>query len=235
MAVRKVKFGVTLPRWGVRGLWRWAGVSVAAVLVAACQHAASPELLRQYQGRSLFTCCNLHYESENINDANFWVGKTVPAGTPVRVEKVTRDSVTFVAAGVEITLTHGYGTAEESLQQYLDKVLIVADPRPRIAAYPAAVRRAIDSGKVERGMTREQVIASLGYPPTHRTASLRDREWTYWYNRWVTYKVAFDDSGKVADVVGRPAPTAELPILDADASPPSPAANKPSGKKHKKK
>lgn len=219
----------------MRWLRRWTGVLAAAVLAAACRHSASPETLQHFEGRSLFTCCNLHYESEDINDANYWIGKTVPAGTPVRAEKMTRDSVTLAAGDVRLTLTHQYGTGQESLQQYLDKVLIAADPRPRIAAYPAAVRRAIDNGKVERGMTREQVIASLGYPPTHRTASVQEREWTYWYNRWVTYKVVFDDVGKVAEVVGRPAPTAEVPIANADAPPPSPATSKPSGKKHKKK
>ncbi|MET0151571.1 MAG: hypothetical protein ABW298_03030 [Candidatus Binatia bacterium] len=31
-------------------------------------------------------------------------------------------------------------------------------------------------------------------------------QWTYWYNRWVTYKVVFDDAGEVGEVVGRPAP-----------------------------
>ncbi|MBI2962465.1 MAG: outer membrane protein assembly factor BamE [Deltaproteobacteria bacterium] len=207
---------------------------MAAVLAAACRPAVSPQVLQRFAGRDLFTCCNVHYESENINDANYWVGKTLPAGTPVRVEKATRDSVTFVAADVKLTLTHEYGSGQEAPQQYFDKVLSGADPRPRIAAYPAAVRRAIDSGKVERGMTRNQVIASLGYPPTHRTTSLQEREWTYWYNRWITYKVVFDDAGKVADVVGRPAPTAEVPILNADA-PPKPGPSKPPAKRQKKK
>jgi hypothetical protein len=26
-------------------------------------------------------------------------------------------------------------------------------------------------------------------------------QWTYWYNRWVTYKVVFYDAGKVGEVV----------------------------------
>jgi SmpA / OmlA family len=191
-----------------RGLW----ILTTALLGAACRHPASPVTLPHFESRNLFTCCNLHYESENINDANYWVGEELPAGTPVRVDKVSADSATFTAGGTTLTLTHEYGTAEESLQQYLDKVLVRTDPRGRIAAYPAAVRRAIDSARVERGMTREQVIAALGYPPTHHTPSLQDKEWTYWYSRWATYKVVFDDAGKVADVIGKPAPTAQLPI-----------------------
>jgi SmpA / OmlA family len=191
-----------------RGLW----ILTTALLGAACRHPASPATLPHFESRNLFTCCNLHYETENVSDANYWAGEELPAGTPVHVDKVTADSVTFTGGGATLTLTHEYGTAQESLQQYIDKVLVPTDPRARIAAYPAAVRRAIHSARVERGMTREQVIAALGYPPTHHTPSVQDKEWTYWYNHWASYEVVFDDAGKVADVIGRPAPTAQLPI-----------------------
>lgn len=202
-------------------------VAVGGVLTAAgCRPASSPQALQHFQSAPLFTCCNIHYERDEISDANYWIGKTLPAGTPVEVEKVGGDSVTFTAGGVRLTLTQQFG--KEPLQQYVDKVLVPTNPRPHIDAYRAEVRRAIDSGKVERGMTREQVIASLGYPPTHKTPSIQDSEWTYWYNRWVSYKVLFDDSGKVADVVGRPAPTAELAIPNAEA--PAKPAKKPKKK-----
>jgi hypothetical protein len=208
----------------------------SGLLFAACHRTTGPlEPIRQVDTRTLYTCCNLHYDGDEINDANYWTGTTLPAGTAVRIEKLTKDSVTFNAGEQRLTLEHEYGTKQESLYQYLDKILVPNDPRPRIGAYPPAVRRAIDKAKVERGMTRDQVILSLGYPPTHRTPSLREREWTYWYNRWVTYKVVFDDAGKVGDVVGRPAPTAEAPIANADA-PPAPAEKKSSKHgKHKKK
>jgi outer membrane protein assembly factor BamE (lipoprotein component of BamABCDE complex) len=78
-------------------------------------------------------------------------------------------------------------------------------------------------------MTREQVLLSLGYPPTHGTPSLQDREWKYWWNPSSTYTVVFDGAGKVADVIGRPAPTAEVPILNAD-QPPSAKDSKKHGR-----
>jgi outer membrane protein assembly factor BamE (lipoprotein component of BamABCDE complex) len=200
------------------------------LLTMSCRQATPPPAtLPTLQGRSLFTCCNLHYENEEITDANFWVGTLLPAGTPVSIDKVTDNEVTLSAADVRLKLTHEYGTKEESLDQYLAKVLVADDPKPRIATYPKAVRRAIEKAKVERGMTREQVLISLGYPATNRTPSLQGKEWTYWYNpkaqpwynSWATYRVVFDDAGKVLDVVGRPAPTAEKVIPNADAPPPS--------------
>ncbi len=195
-------------------------VPVLLVLLGtACHRGHSPEPPLRIESHELFTCCNIHYErdGDEVTDANYWVGETLPAGTPVKIESAREDAVKFLAGPVRLTLKHQYGTDEEPLQKYVDKVLVASDPRPRLAAYSSAVRRAIGNGKVERGMTRDQVIASLGYPPTHRTASTKEHEWTYWYNRWSTYRVVFDDTGKVSDVVGRPAPTAELAIDRAEA------------------
>jgi hypothetical protein len=61
-------------------------------------------------------------------------------------------------------------------------------------------------------MTRDQVITALGYPPTHRTPVLSAPEWTYWHNRWLTYKVVFDAEGRVSRFVGSHAPTANRPL-----------------------
>lgn len=197
---------------------RIAAVVLGCLLGGGCRRGPAPELRVQLDGRERFTCCNLHYESEDVSDANYWTGHNLPAGTPVTIESVGTDSVTFRAAELRITLHHEHGSDAEPLSRYLDKVLTKDDPRPRLAAYSSAVRRAIAAARVERGMTRDQVLASLGYPPTHRAASTQEREWTYWYNRWVTYKVVFDEAGRVADVIGRPAPTAEVPAVDADGS-----------------
>jgi hypothetical protein len=203
---------------------------LAAMMLGGCRQPPPSEALKRLENRDLYTCCNIHFEGDEITDANYFVGARLPPGTPVRIEKVDSDSVTFVAGEVRLTLTHQFGKNEESMQQYVDKILVGVDPRPKIESLPPPVRRAIDVGKVERGMTRDQVLASLGYPPTHRTPWLRERTWTYWYSRWLTYQVVFDESGKVADVIGRPAPTAEVPIANADV----PAKRKGSKRREKK-
>jgi hypothetical protein len=208
---------------------RLALLVLPAVVLAGCRGSASTGPPLPIERAERFTCCNLHYSSDAISDANYWTGTKLPVGTPVRIEHLTSDSVTFSTGKVLLTLTHEYGTKKESFQQYLDKVLVASDPRPQIADYPRPVRRAIDNAKIERGMTREQVLLSLGYPPMDRTASVQDREWTYWWNRSFYYKVVFDDAGKVADVVGRPAPTAEVAIPNADQPPPAKASKKHKG------
>lgn len=184
---------------------------LALALMAGCS-SLPPEVVKEYQARTLYTCCNIHYEHGGISDANYYVGRTLPIGTRVTVESAGYKSVTFNAEGVRLTLRHEYGTREESMQEYLNKVLVAEDPKPRMESYSPPVQNAIATSRVEPGMTREQVLMSLGYPSTHRTPSTSDSEWWYWYNRWVTYKVQFDKQGRVISTVGRFAPSNNQPV-----------------------
>ena len=201
-----------------RGI-RFATLGLLAVL--GCRGAATGPVPR-FDPANRFTCCNLHRDGSELSDANYWIGTTLPVGTRVHIESATPDSVTFVAGGEKLTLKQEYGTKQETFEQYVGKILVTDDPHRRISEFPDEVQSAIAKGKVERGMTREQVLLSLGYPPAHKTPSLEELEWTYWYNRLRGYRVVFDQRGKVTAIVGRPAPTAEVAIEHSDPVPPSP-------------
>jgi hypothetical protein len=204
-------------------------IGLLGVALAACHQPVSPEVLHQWQSQTLYTCCNIHYEKNDVSDANYTVGSTLPFGSQATVEKVTSDTLTFRAGGTELTLGHSYGREQESSQQYFTKILVTADPRATFASWPKDVQSAISESRVEVGMTKPQVIMSLGYPPTHRTASTDLNTWVYWYNRWVTYEVIFGDNGKVANPVGN-APTHNQPIA-APTPAPAPAHPAKRGKK----
>jgi hypothetical protein len=208
------------------------GTLLALILVVAgCQKAMSPELLRQYQTRTLYTCCNIFYEHEEVSDANYHVGTMLPAGTPAQVQSAGRSSLTILAGSTKLTLVQAYG--KEPFQQYIDKILVVEDPKPKLATFPQAVQSAIHGGRIEVGMNKDQVLASVGYPPSHRTASTAANEWLYWRNRWITYKVQFDDGGKVIGLVGINPPTSNQPIVEEKptAAPAAKVAPAPATKK----
>jgi hypothetical protein len=182
-------------------------------------------VLREYQERQWYTCCNIRFQPNPygpaiFSDANYSTGLLMlPLGTPVRVQASGHNAVTFTAGGTEsLVLLHEYGKDEESFRQYLDKVLISTDPTTRLATFPASVQRAIRDGRVERGMTREQVILSVGYPPTHRTPSMNTDQWTYWNSRFHTYRVVFDEAGKVVNIIGT-APTQNQAVETAVSKP----------------
>lgn len=201
------------------------------IAIGGCAAKVAPDVLQKWQSQTLYTCCNIHFEKDEIVDANYYVGSNLAFGSPVAIQGMTKDSATFTAGATKLTLLHRYGTQQESLDQYLSKVLVSTDPHVRFQSFPPKVQEAITNAKVEKNMTREQVLMSIGYPPTHKTASIDQPTWTYWYNRWVTYTVTFDDKGKVSDISGSDAPTTNHPIPEVTPAPtPKPKA-KPAAKK----
>jgi len=200
---------------------RLLAIGLLGFVLAGCRPPLNPEALRAWQGRSLYTCCNIHYEGTSINDANYYVGSTLPFGSPATVESVAGNTLTFSSGGTRLTLAHSYGKDQESDQQYFSRILVDTDPHIRFATFPKQVQDAIVDGRVEVGMTKEQVIMSLGYPPTHKTASTDLNTWIYWYNRWITYQVQFGSEGKVTMLIGN-APTRNEAIV-APTPVPTPA------------
>lgn len=160
-----------------------------ALLVAACQ----APLPHAFTGTTRYLCCNVHYEKPKISDLNHQQGAMLPVGTPVQVTRVTRSGVVFEAPGhPPITLVLKYGRRVLSLDEYLERILLPTDPRPRLRTLPADRRRRIERAEVAPGMTRDEVLLSIGYPPAHRTPSLASPSWTYWENRWSSFVVHFD-------------------------------------------
>src|ERR1700688_1710972 len=99
--------------------------------LAACHPPVSPEVLRQWQSRTLYTCCNIHYEGDTTSDANYSVGWTRPCGSVATVEKMTSDSATFRAGGTVLALAHTYGRDQESSPKYFSKILVDSDPHAK--------------------------------------------------------------------------------------------------------
>jgi hypothetical protein len=172
----------------------------AAVLAAgvAAQSADDPE-----PKLSGFTCCNLHYENDWISDANWSSLPMFPAGAPIKITDYGRYRIFVELDGKAMRLGLDYGRSE-SLGQFARKIVVAQDPKAKIAAWPAPVQEAVRSGKIRAGMTKEQVIVSLGYPPAHQTPSLDSPQWKYWFTRVGTFIVLWDGQGRVREVVADP-------------------------------
>jgi hypothetical protein len=185
------------------------GVWLAALVVApACKGPVVPSPLT---GQSRYLCCNVRYEGPVITDNFYLVGTLVPVGTPVEIIEVRSDRVRFRPAGhPEITLVQKYGRKNLPFDQFLARMFVETDPRARLAASARAERarggrrgraapppgpgrlELVERGVAEPGMSREEVIMAIAYPPAHRTPSLDQPEWRYWRNRWDQYVVVFE-------------------------------------------
>lgn len=149
--------------------------------------------------RSGFACCNLHYEDDWISDANVSSLPFIPAGTPINVKSVSGSRAYIEVAGRPMRMGLDYGYERETTEQWVHKLVVLDDPKLRIASFPAPVRTAISSGQVMVGMTKEQATIALGYPRADLNPILNAPFWRYTWSSSVPYAVHWSD-GKVSKV-----------------------------------
>jgi hypothetical protein len=152
--------------------------------------------------RDGYACCNLHFNKDWINDGNYAELPMIAAGTPVHVINYGRHRAYVNINGKQFGLGHDYGRDQESLDAWVNKVVVNEDPRPRIASYPFAVQEAIRQGKVMIGMSREQCIAAVGYPLTSENQSLDATTWRIWRSTHEEYQLNFGPDGHLISVTG---------------------------------
>ena len=142
--------------------------------------APSAEAIKAAAAEALFTCCNLRYGDDAwISDASSATQPFVPAGAAIKVYEFGSNRAKAMIEGAPMWLGLDYGRAQQSVQQFVSRLAVKEDPRLKLASYPAPTQRAIRAGKIMRGMTKEQVIMSLGYPRTDTTVSLELATWRY--------------------------------------------------------
>jgi hypothetical protein len=152
--------------------------------------------------RQGFACCNLHYDKDWINDGNYAELPMIPAGTPIEVISYGRHRAYVKIDGKPMRLGHDYGRDQETLEQWVDKIVVSEDPRPRIESYPQDVREAIQAGKLMLGMTREQAIVSIGYPLTSENGPIDGPLWKMWRSTHGEYDLTFRPDGHLDSVTG---------------------------------
>jgi hypothetical protein len=169
-----------------------------SIVLGGCQQMGSGQAATPMpQG---FTCCNFHYEKDWINDGNYAELPFIPAGTPAKVTNYGRYRAGVDIGGKPMRLGQDYGREQESLEAWVAKMIIPTDPKLKIATYPAAVQEAIREGRIMKGMTKEQVIISIGYPMTSETRSLNDNPWRYWVSSFGPYTVSWNAQGRVEEI-----------------------------------
>jgi outer membrane protein assembly factor BamE (lipoprotein component of BamABCDE complex) len=170
-----------------------------------------------------YTCCNLRYNRDWINDVNYGQLPMIPAGTPIKVTGYGRYRASVEIDGKPFRLGLDYGRTMETTEQWVAKQIVADDPKTVLAAYPAAVRQAIERGQVMIGMTKAQVIMSLGHPMTSENPRLDAPLWRYWWSSFGEYQVYWQGD-RVSKVTGHPQ-TLALMLAPGDATPkPAPAA-----------
>ncbi len=181
---------------------------LSSLLVAGCE---SPAGKMGAGGNDVplvsgYTCCNLRHEGGGdwISELNYVDWQMIPLGTPVSVTGYGRNRAHIDLAGKPMRLGQDYTREDLTLEQYVKRVVVDEDPGIKLAAYPSKIQDAIILGKVMNGMTKEQVIMSVGYPLTQENPDMNAPLWRMWIDSFREYQLMWDDNGKVKDVIADP-------------------------------
>lgn len=186
----------------------------ASVMLAGC--SSSQSINGDQIWMSGYTCCNLRYiEGDNwISDGNYTSYPFIPAGAPIMVAvRSNRDYRTNADIhGSRYRFGHDYSRRVESFESWLKGIVVSENPRAKMEAWPPEIQRTIRDGRIRIGMTKEQVLMSLGSPLKTKTPDLSYPIWHYWHTEDSEYFVHWE-SGKVSKVTRRVASVADV-IVD---------------------
>lgn len=149
-----------------------------------------------------YACCNLRYSGDWVSDQSSGELPFIPVGTQILVRRLEGSVAHIVVDEKRYRLGHDYGRHEEKTAEWVDKLVVLNNPATKLGRYPAAIRAAIETGKITRGMNREQVIMALGYPATNETSKLDAPVWKYYWNRY-GFSVHWS-GGQVSKIEGNP-------------------------------
>jgi hypothetical protein len=150
-----------------------------------------------------YLCCNMRSDGSWMSDSNYLEsGKfIVPFGTPVNITGFGRYRVNIKINGADQSLGNDY-SRYVAMDAFAKRYIVKQDPRVMVAAAPPKIRTAINSARVTKGMTRDQVLVALGYPIGNENPHLDASMWKYWLWTFSPFQVYFDSSGEVSRVSG---------------------------------
>jgi hypothetical protein len=173
----------------------FAAVSALVLLASTSAFAAD-----KYPG---FLCCNMRTDGSWISDINYDENgkRIIPVGTPLTYLGEGRNRIKINIQGKDQAIGNDY-SRDLSLDEFAKRYIVTEDPSVKIRAFPKKIQDAIAAARIVKGMTREQVLMSVGYPVSSENHTLSDKTWRFWITSFAEFHVKFDDSGHVIDVTG---------------------------------
>jgi len=176
------------------------GLALIALVISGC---ASVQLNSQQQAliddsTTLYTQVGMWTEKGNVISTNYKRGEHIPVNSQVVVTDVNASTITFSYAGSSITLKNIEKFTKVDVVTLMTRTFS-AEP-VNLTEFNALEKTSIQKGDVVLGMSKHAVITSRGFPPAHKTESLKLDSWRYWQNRFGTIVYKFEQ-GKVSKII----------------------------------
>ncbi len=184
---------------------------LASIALGSCASSKST-----FSDEPLYLAHNLWYEvptylhstipleAINYKDLN----SMIPAGTEIRDVEVTSRSVRFKIPGneaiFEITINPHYqsrisrnGRITLSAEELTKRTVTTKTFAELTSGLKPVEIENIRNGTIQKGMSKQAVLVSWGYPPFHRTESVENSSWSYWRYKLGRVRVEFNEDGLV--------------------------------------
>ncbi|MEO6568299.1 MAG: hypothetical protein ABIO94_06010 [Opitutaceae bacterium] len=142
-------------------------------------------------GTDYFTRFTFHEEKNEHKTTNYARGSIVPINTPVKLVSMAGTKLTLLRLDTrqEIKVENVEKFSKKSITE-IARIMLAAEKTP-LDKLPAEVASAVRSGEMRKGMTKELVLMTRGYPPGHETPSIEGDRWIYWSSRFVKHTLVF--------------------------------------------
>ena len=160
---------------------------VMAIMAGGCATATIIENGKSVNpiGQTYYTKANIWYEKPSvIISLNLHIGNILPLGTEVKIVSCSGNTIRFTNdGGVTFSLINASRYSDISLEtlfgEYFSRNNITADGGD-FSKLTNEEQESIKRGVITEGMSKEAVLMSWGYPPSHKTPSLSGNIWRYW-------------------------------------------------------
>jgi hypothetical protein len=173
-------------------------LAMAALLAAGAANAQAT-----WSG---WLCCSLRTDGSWLSDINYDESnkRIVPAGTPVQITGYGRQRVRITIDGKSAAIGNDY-SRDLDLETFAKRYVLTEDPAPKLARLPPRMREAIATGKVVKGMTREQARMAVGWPVSSENRDPEAKILRHWLGSFAEYQLVFDGAGRLVDITTDPA------------------------------
>ena len=162
-------------------------ILLAILLLASCSRMFTT-VPSKWTNKEAYTKHGFHYEKNRHLTTNYIRGTYVTAGTKIKVLAVSSTKAQLQIGNNTITIVNAEKYTHKTLEQVLDRMLSETAFSPQISA---KFKVNLKTGQPSIGMTKDEVITCIGYPPAHSTYDLDGLVWKYWFSRFDTKDLIF--------------------------------------------
>ncbi|NUM33015.1 MAG: hypothetical protein HUU50_00585 [Candidatus Brocadiae bacterium] len=174
---------------------------VFCLFISCASYTKQPSETQKLLGQEMWLVTNLRvFENNHIYWQNYGHGKILSLGTSIRLIRSTSDTVSFLDNQSNEYTLYWRKDAKSEWEKEMPKYFSQKDTQEAIQSLEEDWQKEIFFGNVQKGMTKEMVLWSRGYPVLPSDYEKEDI-WMYYENQAKQVLIYFENNA-VVHIVG---------------------------------